>query len=279
MVLFITGEVTEDSTKRFLDSIQDEPLEVHIDSVGGDLFEGLKIYNRLLNHSQEVNIIIDGVAGSIASVIALASDKRSIAETGTFMIHNALVPMASGNHHDLQKIANTLEQYSNIIAGVYADRTKLTHEEALQFMNNEQTFTAKDAVELGFATNIIEPLKAVAKINTIDMNLLDTIKSKLKNEVAVDVTPVAEEEVQNEMFSPEQLEEIKALVSAMIAEALAGNTEEVGATIATVLNSITSQGNVNQSAGITEATINQPVDGISAFHAKMKEIKNQNHKK
>ena len=276
MILFLTNEITKQSTKAFLDSIQDEPLEVHIDSVGGDLFEGLKIYNTLLNHPHEVSIIVDGIAGSVASVIALAGNSVQIAKTGTFMIHNALVPSVSGNHHDLQKIANTLEQYSNIIAGVYADRTKLSHDQALEFMNNEQTFNAEDSVELGFASKIIEPLKAVALIKEIDMSLLSVIKNGLKNEIepveAVE-TVAAEEEVVNAALTPEQIEEVTALVQAMIAEALAGNTEEVGATIATVLNSIVSKGAIEQSTGVDSPAA--APSGIEAFNKKMNEIKSK----
>jgi ATP-dependent protease ClpP protease subunit len=289
MILFLTGEVTKTSTKAFLNSIQDEELEVHIDSVGGDLFEGLKIYNALLNHPKEVSIIVDGLAGSVSSVIALASDNRSIAKTGSFMIHHALVPEASGNHLELKKISNTLEQYSNIIAGVYAERTKLSHDEALELMNDEQTFTAEDSVKLGFSNEIIEPLKAVAKINKIDMNLLETIKAKLTNEapeiVAEEVTETTTEETPAETteapaegLTPEVEEQIRVIIAEMIAEALAGNTEEVGATIATVLNSITSKGNVDSGAGINETEAVAPVDGISAFYSKMKEIKNKQTK-
>jgi len=278
-MILLHGEINETSTKAFLNQIEDGPLDISIDSPGGDLFAGLRIYNAILNHPHETNIVVDGVAGSIASVIALAADNTTISKTGSFMIHNALVPQTSGNHHDLKKVANTLEQYSNIIAGVYADRTNLSHEEAVELMNNEQTFTAEDAVSLGFAKEIIEPLKAVAFIKQIDMSLLDTIKKGLKNEgepapVAVEETPVTEE-VENAMFSPEQLEEIQSIVAAMIAEAMAGSpsTEEMGATIATVLNSITSKGQVETSGNITAP---DPVaTGIEAFNKKMNEIKNK----
>ena len=276
MVIFLHGEVTKESTKAFLDSIKPEPLEVHIDSIGGDLFEGLKIYNALKNHKEEVEIIIDGVAGSIASVIALGGTNTTIAKTGSIMIHNALVPKASGNHNDLKKIANTLEQYSNIIAGVYADNTKLSIEEALELMNLEQTFTAEEALKLGFVSSVQEPLKAVAKINEINMNLLESIKAKLTGELPEVPAVEAEEggEVVNQL-TEEMKAEIVLLIETMIAEALAGNTEEVGATIATVLNSITSKGTPDQGAGITESETEQPKDGVSAFYAKMKEIKSK----
>jgi ATP-dependent Clp protease protease subunit len=282
MILFLHGEVTKTSTKAFLDSIQDEPLEVHIDSIGGDLFEGLKIYNTLKNHKQEVEIVIDGVAGSVASVIALAGTNTTISKTGSVMIHNALTPEASGNHNDLKKIANTLEQYSNIIAGVYAENTKLSFDEALELMNLEQTFTPDEAVKLGFASSINEPLKAVAKINKIDMNLLETIKAKLNGEEVPEV--LAEETVTEETTTTEEggasltEEEIRIIIAEMIAEALAGNTEEVGATIATVLNSITSEGNPIQDAGTPAVEVEVPVDGVSAFYKKMKEIKSKNIK-
>jgi ATP-dependent protease ClpP protease subunit len=284
MVLFIDGEVTSQTASEFINSIQDEPLEVHIDSVGGDLFAGLKIYNALQNHSQEVDIVIDGLAGSVASVIALAGSSTSIAPTGSIMIHNALVPSMKGNHNDLRKVADTLEQYSSIVASVYADKTKLSHDEALQLMNGETTFTAIDAVELGFANSIIEPLKAVAKIDQIDMNLLESIKEKLSvsnDAEAVTAEPVAidtpETAPAGAAFNEEQIVEIQNIVATMIAEALAGTptTAEVGSTIATVLNSIVSEGKAPQSAGISETEAKQPEDGVSAFRSKMKEIQNK----
>lgn len=281
MIIFLNGEITKATAKIFLDQMQDEELEIRIDSVGGDLFEGLKIYNALLNHTQRVNIIVDGVAGSIASVIALASENREIAETGSFMIHHALVPSVSGNHEELQKIVNTLEEYSKIIASVYARNTKLSIDEALDLMSKEKTFTAEDSVKLGFSKSIVEPLKAVAKINQIDMNLLQSIKAKLTGDLpvipaveAVDL-PANPEAPEVQGLTPEDEEAVRIIVAEMIAEALAGNTEEVGATIATVLNSITSKGAVDQQAGgivTPEAT----VSGIDAFNKKMDEIKNQN---
>ncbi len=279
MIMILNGEVTSHSAQTFIDSIPDESLEIHISSLGGDLFEGLKIYNAILNHPHETETIVE-TAGSIASVIALSGDQVSIAKTGSFMIHNALVPNASGNHHDLVKIANTLEKYSSIIAGVYADRTKLSHDEALELMNVESTFTAEESVELGFASKIIEPLKAVAKINKINMGLLETIKKGLTNEIPQETPAVENEapavetpEVENALFSPEQLEEIQSMVQSMIAEAMAGNTEEVGATIATVLNSIKSTGSVEQSSGIQESPAT--LSGIEAFNKKMNEIKSK----
>ena len=197
------------------------------------------------------------------------------------MVHHALTPKASGNHEQLQKIANTLEQYSNIIAGVYADKTKLNHEQALELMSKEQTLTAEDSVELGFSKTIAEPLKAVAKINQIDMNLLDTIKAKLAGDTpdipaVVDVDLPAEGDAPEVVgLTPEDEEQVRIIVAEMIAEALAGNTEEVGATIATVLNSITSKGVVDQNAGDIK-TPDAPADGVSAFNKKMDEIKKQN---
>lgn len=279
MILMIQGEIGQSTASDFIKSMQDEPLEVHIDSIGGDLFAGLKIYNALKNHAHEVEVVVDGLAGSVASVIALAGDKRTISSTGSFMIHNALAPQTSGNHNDLRKVANTLEQYSQIVAKVYADNTKLSFDEALQLMNEETTFKAEDAIELGFVNSIIEPLKAVAKINHIDMSLLENIKKGLKLEAPVETPTIENEEATTEetatALSEEMKAEVVAIIEQMIAEALAGNTEEVGATIATVLNSIVSEGKAPQGTGIPAVENKTPEDGVSAFYKHMKEIKSK----
>ena len=287
MILQIEGEITTRSATEFISSMIAEDLEIHIDSIGGDLFAGLKIYNAIKNHPQKTTIVIDGVAGSVASVIALSgSEKALISPTGSVMIHNALTPKISGNHNDLRKVADSLETYSQIVAKVYSENTSLSLEEALEFMNKEKAFNSEEAIKFGFSHSILEPLKAVAKINNIDMNLLKTIQNALNTfpENVDPITPDPENvdptEPQNAALSPEQITEIEALIGAMIAEALAGtpSTEEVGNTIATVLNSIVSDGKVITNASPNNVDPIEPkADGITAFQKKMNELKSKNN--
>lgn len=292
MILFVHNEITSKTANDFINQMQNEPLEVHIDSIGGDLFAGLKIYNALSSHPEDVQVVIDGLAGSVASVIALAGNKPVlISETGSIMIHNALIPNTSGNHNDLRKVANTLETYSNIVANIYAKKTNLSAEEALEMMNQESTFSAKQAIDFGFAQKQVEQLKAVAKINIIDMNLLETIKSKLKLEVeptepvAVEPTEPTEPttEPTGEPFTPEQTEALNTMIAEAVAEALAGtpSAEEVGNTVATILNSIVSTGAPIQNAqpSIVEPEPTVQKTGLDAFFAKTKEIKANSNSK
>jgi len=291
VIINIKGEITEDTAEMVNNSIvAGQPLEVHIDSKGGDLFAGLEIFNNLQNHDSDVSIYIDGVAGSIASVIALAgSGKPHISETGSIVIHNAHTDNIEGNHHDIRKVADSLEKYSEIVAKIYTTKTKLSNDEALALMNQELVMNSKDAIELGFAGKEFQEIKPLSKLNKVNMNLLDKIKASLngepvENEVTTTETieTIDNEEMPTEEgagFSPDQIQEITAIVQAVVAEALAGTPvqesieEKIGNTVATILNKVVSDGAVPQDAEIQEVEAPTATDGMTAFHNKMNEIK------
>ena len=284
MVQKLTGTINEKHVDQINNALKSgERLELHIDSSGGDLFSGLAIYNALSNYDPGVDIYVDNIAGSIASVIALAGKQPpTIAQNGSIAIHNAHVERTSGNHNDLRKIADSLQKYSEIVANIYATKTKRSLDDVLQAMNEETVFNSREAQAFGLAGDIFNPVKAFAQINKIDMKLIDTIREKLKNEVApVVVAPLNEEHVPGEDpaeegagFSPEQLQEISAIVAELIAEALAGQSEEVGNTIATVFNEIRSKGTLPVKNKIDAPSNVQEGDaGLMAFYKKMDEIK------
>lgn len=132
-----------------------EHINVHINSPGGDVFEGLAIYNWLKGHSASVSVKIDGLAASIASVVALAGSEVSIPNAAFYMIHDPWVLML-GNSEDLRKEADFLEQIEDVIAGVYADKSGQDKSEIRQWMHNETWFTGVDAKEKGFADNLMD---------------------------------------------------------------------------------------------------------------------------
>ncbi len=283
MVLYINGEITQElanSVRAQLEKTKG-PVELHIDSQGGDVFAGLSIYNML--QRRDVKVFVDGLAGSISSVIALVGDERpQISETGTFAIHNALINQTQGNHHELRQVASSLEKFSDIVASVYEKKTNLKLDEIKELMNAESIFTADEAVQLGFAKEIYTPLKAVAYFKNIDMNLLERIRANMATQEA-SVTEAQEPSVSAEVeegdivaaFDETQVAEITAIVEAVVAELMAGTEEvveaKVGESVAAILNEITSTGNAPSKAKITAPS--QGMDAVSTFYSAKNKIK------
>ena len=130
-------------------------LNVHINSYGGAVAEGLAIYNTLKNHSAHVTTICDGFACSAASVIFMAGDKRIMNEASLLMIHNAWT-YASGNADDLRKEAEDLDKITEASVNAYMSRVSISEEDLKKKMDDETWITAEEAVTDGFATGIME---------------------------------------------------------------------------------------------------------------------------
>lgn len=139
-----------------LRAIGDRPVTVNVNSPGGDMFEGLAIYNLLRDHSQKVTINVLGIAASAASVIAMAGDEVRIGRGAFLMIHNAWV-IAGGNRHELREVADWLEPFDEAMADIYTARTGLPAKEAAQLMDAETYLNAKTSIEKGFADTYMEP--------------------------------------------------------------------------------------------------------------------------
>jgi ATP-dependent Clp protease protease subunit len=140
---------------------KDKPVDVLINSPGGDVFEGLAIYNLLREHKGEVRVKVIGVAASIASVIAMAGDRVEIARSAFFMIHNSWV-VAGGNRHQLREIADTLEPFDRAMADTYAARTGLTDKSVGKLMDAETWINGEDAVADGFADALLDADQVIA---------------------------------------------------------------------------------------------------------------------
>ncbi|RMT27179.1 MULTISPECIES: head maturation protease, ClpP-related [Pseudomonas syringae group] len=137
-----------------LRSIGDKPVTVYINSPGGDMFEGLAIYNRLREHSQPITTKVLGLAASAASVIYMAGVKREVASSGFLMIHNCWT-LAVGNRHDLRDVANTMEEFDAAMADLYAEGSGQAVAEIAEMMDDETFIRGRRAVELGFATAVL----------------------------------------------------------------------------------------------------------------------------
>lgn len=138
-----------------------QTIDVRIASYGGDVNEGLAIYRMLAEHKARVVVHIDGVAASIASVIAMAGDEIIMAEAGSLMIHEAW-NIAAGHAKDMRDMADRLERSSGQIADIYAARTKQPLQKIKDWMAATTWFYGQEAVDAGFAQSVAENVKAIA---------------------------------------------------------------------------------------------------------------------
>lgn len=130
------------------------PVTVNVNSPGGDMFEGLAIYNLLREHKGEVTIKVLGLAASAASVIAMAGDKVQVARAGFLMIHNAWV-IAAGNRNDLRETADWLEPFDAAMVDIYAARTGIETKAIAKLLDAESWIGGSAAVEQGFADELL----------------------------------------------------------------------------------------------------------------------------
>lgn len=130
-------------------------LTVVINSPGGDVFAGLAIYNALVNHNGNVTVRVDGLAASIASVIAMAGDKIIMSPGSMIMIHRPSV-YAAGTVDDMEKARDVLLKIEEGITPIYAKRTGLSDEKITELLEAETWMLADKAVELGFADEVSE---------------------------------------------------------------------------------------------------------------------------
>ena len=128
-------------------------IKVRINSNGGSVHDGLAIHNMLAERRQDVTVVVDGVAASIASVIALAGHKTVMPKNALLMIHNPW-SRVTGDEHAMRKAADMLRIHGDAIAQVYTDRTKKPKDEILAAMNAETWMTGETAIQWGFATDV-----------------------------------------------------------------------------------------------------------------------------
>lgn len=170
---FSPGDIT-----KYIDTLEPgASVDVEINSPGGHVTAGSEIYTALIRHKGQVNVLITGIAASMASVIAMAGDKVTISPTARIMIHNASSE-AKGDYRDLARVSEALKKTNRSIMYAYRSKTGKSEDELLNLMDEETWFEAEEAVNLGFADEILSQdqtnnLKMVAISNlTLDC-LLD----------------------------------------------------------------------------------------------------------
>lgn len=148
------GGVTAKKVATQLRAIGDRPVEIQINSPGGDMFEGIAIYNILREHPQQVTVKVMGMAASAASIIAMAGDDVQIGSASFLMIHNCWV-MAVGNRHDMAETAAYLAPFDQAMADVYAARSGMAVADVAKLMDGESYLSGSQAVAQGFADSLL----------------------------------------------------------------------------------------------------------------------------
>lgn len=160
---WFTGEgMTAKAFNDQLGKIKSDSIKVRINSPGGDVFDAIAIYNMLAEHPAKINVTIEGIAASAASIVAMAGDTVSIYESAQVMIHDAWT-MVVGNEQDMRQVADLLAKIDGQIADLYAARSGKSSDEFRNLMNSDTYLTGNEAKDLGIVDSVIETKRKESK--------------------------------------------------------------------------------------------------------------------
>ena len=179
-------------------------LDVRINSVGGQVFEGLAIFNALDRHPAKVTTHIDGMAASIASIVALAGDEVRIAENAFMMIHNAH-GIQLGNASDMRSMAEILEKLDGSLAATYVGRTGKSEKVIRAMMDEETWFNAEEALEAGMVDTVVEAMDVAA---SFDLSKFRNVRPDVLERMAKAARPVEVAAMVGLEFTPDGLVDI-----------------------------------------------------------------------
>ena len=170
------------------------PITIWINSPGGDCIAASQIYSMLMDYKDDVIVKIDGIAASAASVIAMAGTKVLMAPTALMMIHNPAT-IAYGDHTDMAKAIDMLNEVKESIINAYEIKTSLSRAKISHLMEEETWMNAMKAIELGFADSMLEDEKRTPaedaafsfSAKAAATNLMNKLSLKVKPEPVVDM--------------------------------------------------------------------------------------------
>jgi ATP-dependent Clp endopeptidase proteolytic subunit ClpP len=170
-----------------------DTINLRINSPGGDVFDGFTIYNLLKQHAASIEVDVDGVAASIASIIAMSGNKIRMAKNSMMMIHNP-EGMAYGDANEMDRVKALLEQIKGNLTRTYVDRTGNAAAAIESWMDEETWFTAEAAVERGFADQVTKESKVAACFDMSRFrNVPQTLRQRLNSAVATPVLDMRRE--------------------------------------------------------------------------------------
>lgn len=157
-------------------------INLHIHSPGGEVFDGIAIYNQLKNHSATITVFIDGLAASMASVIAMVGDTVIMPKNAMMMIHKPW-GVSWGDANDMREYADLLDKLENVLIPAYVAKTGKTTEEITAMLEQETWLDGDECVEHGFADKVIEPVKAMASLTSKRIEEFSSMPSAIKNQI------------------------------------------------------------------------------------------------
>jgi len=208
------GGVTAKDFMAEVKQFKGQHIHLRINSVGGSVIEGAAIYNALRRHKGGLTVHVDGLAASMASVIAMAGEEVYIADNAMLMIHNPW-SMTMGDADDLRKEADILDKLKNTLVNAYARKTGMEAEDIAAMMDEETWLNATQSVAMGFADEIEDGIEAAASLSPATARQrFDNFSNSMRK-----TKTIKAEEAAPEVIAPVQ--------APVIDEAAVDNSEEV----------------------------------------------------
>jgi len=225
---FFFGLTAKDFRNQLKEIGNVDEIDVFINSNGGKVFEGFAIYEMLNSHSAKINVKIDGIAASIASVIAMAGDSVVMAKNAFMMMHQPK-GLFFGKSDELRNQANLLDKIENNIVDTYASRAKIKREEIQNLVKEETWLTADEAIEKGFADELSEEVEVAAFAGDRygSFNAVPVFIQNLVNREDKPTTVNKDKEDKKDTEDEMTKEEIKAMLDGGIKAAVEPLTTEI----------------------------------------------------
>lgn len=186
-------------------------IAVRINSPGGSVFDGLAIYNTLKQHPATVDVYVDGMAFSIASVIAMAGDTVSIAKNALMMVHEPRGAV-SGTPEEIAAFAELMAKSRDSIVSAYEDKTGKSRDELLAMVNAETYMNADEAVANGFADEVTDELAIAASWEVPEfLHVPDTVKAQISSFTSEGSDPMADTSAQSPVRAAATIADLKAM--------------------------------------------------------------------
>lgn len=162
------GDVDATDFNKQLSAIDADQINVRINSIGGDVFTAQAIYAALRRHKATINVYVDGISASAATLIQMAGDNIIMPAGAMMMVHNPMTGVF-GNAEEMREVSAILDKVRAAMLHAYTSKTGLTEDEVIALLDAETYMTAAEALEKGFATKIEADLKIAATLSRSKM--------------------------------------------------------------------------------------------------------------
>ncbi len=222
------NDVSAYSLAQEIKDLEVDTINVYINSYGGEVAEGLAIYNSLKRHKAKVKTFCDGFACSAASIIFSAGDERLMCESSFLMIHNA-TQWVAGTSEELHKQADDLEKINQSIIDIYVSLTKLSEEEVKDKMNYETWITPDEALDWGFAHGVVNMTESKVASQNVRKKIaefilggggVELVKSEPVDEPVESVEP---EPIDEPTADEPQENKVQKLMTALVSSQVKGD--------------------------------------------------------